>query len=368
MVFHSLKGTGKSIGFDKVTDIAADALATTQRAINNEISLKLYKAKVEANLCEIEEILPPQDLAEVSFTEVDAGQISGIVLVVDDDISLVRAIKERLIIDGYKVVEASSFDEATSYLKQKLPIDLMIIDIIMPGESGFELCHWIKHEKYYEDTPIIFLTAETSLDIKLRGFDIGADDYVIKPISLDEIAAKVRATINRTRKFKNKLLYDELTGAYNRSFLEAKFYEEMARSQRNGKPFGLCLCDMDYFKNINDTYGHQAGDKVLVEFVKSLKLQTRTSDAVIRFGGEEFILVLSQADEDKICEILNRLKAVFAKKLFKINKNTFTVTFSAGIAVYPKDGSSLDILLSSADKALYNAKRSGRNKICQISI
>lgn len=363
VIFHSLKGTGRSIGFDEITNIAADALEITQKIIDNEISLKLFKAKIEANLCEIEEILPP-DFVETGDEEINTGTTLGTVLVVDDDVSLTRAIKERLTLDGFKVLTATSLSEAASYLDLRQPFDLMIIDIIMPEGSGFDLCQAIRKENSYEDTPIIFLTAETSLDNKLKSFEIGADDYIVKPVSLDEIAAKARATFNRNQRYKIKLLHDDLTGAYNRLFLQEKFFEEKARSQRNKKSFSLCLLDLDCFKNINDSYGHQAGDQILVQFTEFLKLRTRPTDAVIRFGGEEFILILSQIERNKAVEIMNRLRASFSGHVFDINGENISVTFSAGIAAYPENGDSLEDLLSSADSALYKAKQSGRNRVC----
>ncbi|ABO50082.1 response regulator receiver modulated diguanylate cyclase [Desulforamulus reducens MI-1] len=363
VVFHSLKGTGKSVGFPEITNIAANALETIQKTMEGEISLRLFKARIEAYLCEIEEILP-RDATDVNDEEVVLKKSQGTVLVVDDDATLVQAVKERLTLDGFEVLEATSAREAVSILKRKQVIDLMIIDIVMPEGNGFELCAKIRKEKVYEDTPIIFMTAETSLDKKLEGFKIGADDYVVKPISLDEIAAKVQAIVNRTRRYKMKLQYDELTEAYNRSFLQEKVQEEMARSKRTGKCFGFCMIDIDHFKKVNDTYGHLVGDEILRAFVKFLKLRIRLSDAVIRYGGEEFVLVLSQIAFDEANRIVNRLREDFSKQKFEVNGESFSVSFSAGVAVYPDDSQSLTDLIAAADRALYHAKQSGRNKIC----
>lgn len=363
IVFHSLKGTAKSIGFEDITDVAAEALAITQKFIDHQMSFKLFKAKIEAVLCEIEEILPPY-FAETCDEEIITEKTLGKVLVVDDDISLTRAIKERLALDGYEVLTANSLSEAAKYIDSGISIDLMILDIIMPGGSGFELCQSVRKEKNNEETPIIFLTAESSLDQKLRSFEIGADDYMTKPILLDEIAAKVGASVKRTRNFKNRLLHDELTGAYNRSFLEEKFYEEKARSLRCGKTFCFCLLDLDCFKNVNDTYGHQAGDQVLIQFVAFLKYQLRPTDTLLRFGGEEFIILLPQTELSQAVKILERMRASFAAQVFNFNGNTFSITFSAGVATFVEDGNTLQELLASADKALYQAKHSGRDKIC----
>lgn len=363
VVFHSLKGTGKSIGFEEITDIAAEALVTTQRYIKQEISHKLFKAKIEAFLCEIEEILP-QGLAETSDGETITVKSLGTVLVVDDDVSLTQAIKERLALDGFEVLMANSLNEATNYLETGQLIDLMIVDIVMPEGNGFELCQKVRKEKNDEDTPIIFLTAESSLTYKLTSFEIGADDYMIKPISLDEIAAKVRAMVKRTRHFKNRLLHDELTGAYNRAFLQEKFHEEKARSLRNEKSFSLCLLDLDCFKKINDTYGHKAGDHVLIQFVSFLKQRLRPTDAVLRLGGEEFVLILPQTRQSQAVKIMERLRAIFASRRFDIDGNTFSITFSAGVAAFPEGGDTLEKLLSLADKAMYQAKNSGRDQIC----
>lgn len=364
LVFHSLMGTGKSIGFAEITDIAAGALDTIKKARQGSISVKLFRAKIEASLCEIEEYLP-NCLTETASDSVNNNtKDSGAILVIDDDVALVQAIKERLSVEGFRVYGASTFKEALSYISQKQQVDLFIIDIIMPEGSGFELCRIIRGEKIYEDTPIVFLTAETSFDKKLESYEIGGDDYVTKPVSLHEIALKARAIIERTKKIKSKLLYDELTGAYNRSFLDVKFSEEKARCIRNKGYFGLCLLDVDRFKHVNDTYGHQAGDQVLVGFVSYLKSNIRDSDAVIRYGGEEFILILSQINPDNIIDTVNRLRLNFAKKTFVINDTAFLVTFSAGVAVFPTDGYTMEDLLYAADKALYNAKRSGRNETC----
>lgn len=365
IIFHTLKGTGKSVGFERITEIASQALDATVKAMDGEMSLKLFKAKTEVSLIEIEEefLRQPVRAGSDSFEKTESGTDMGTVLVVDDDISLLRAISERLSIEGFQVLTATSLEEVEVYLERRTAFDLIIIDVIMPGGSGFELCRRIRKEQNYDDTPIIFLTAEESDELKLKGFEIGADDYLVKPISLNEIAVKVKATVVRTRRYRDRIINDDLTGAYNRSFLKNRFDEEKSRSHRYGKSFGFCLLDLDSFKNVNDTYGHLAGDRVLIDLVNFSKGHIRPSDTVIRFGGDEFILFLSQINKNEIVDIMNRLRGHFAQQVFNPDGKAFSVTFSAGVAIYPEDGINLEELLNVADRALYEAKQAGGNRV-----
>lgn len=219
------------------------------------------------------------------------------------------------------------------------------------------------------ETPIIFLTADTSEEVDLAALEAGASDYLVKneitPRLLERAiryALKLGQTLSQLRQLAT---HDELTGIINRREFQRALDEEWRRAERFKHPFALVIADLDHFKLINDTHGHQAGDEVLRHVASLLAGQVRTVDRVARHGGEEFALLMVETDRKQAVEALKRLYALLAETPCIIpGKNlTIQVTLSAGVAVMPSDASSPAELLAKADKALYAAKKAGRNRI-----
>jgi diguanylate cyclase (GGDEF)-like protein len=217
-------------------------------------------------------------------------------------------------------------------------------------------------------TPIVFLTAESSPQVDIEAMNAGALDYLVKgeitPRSLERslrYALKLGETLEALRQLATR---DQLTGLLNRREFDRIMAEEAERCRRFGQPLALVMVDIDHFKAVNDTHGHQAGDAVLREIAKTLTGQLRTVDRVARIGGEEFALVLMQTGRSAATEVAQRVvEAVAASPVVIESGASLRLTISAGVAVLPDDVSWLELLIGAADRSLFAAKRGGRNRV-----
>ena len=217
-------------------------------------------------------------------------------------------------------------------------------------------------------TPIIFLTAETSENIDIQAMHAGALDYLVKgeitPSMLERslrYALKLGETLDALRELAT---HDQLTGLLNRREFDRLLAEEAERSQRFGRPFALVLGDIDHFKEVNDTHGHQAGDAVLREVARRLAEGLRSVDRLARFGGEELAMILMETDRASALETARRARAALERLPIPLNGGPrLRLTMSFGVAVMPQDADSAEALLGAADKALYAAKTRGRNRV-----
>jgi len=217
-------------------------------------------------------------------------------------------------------------------------------------------------------TPIVFLTADSSSQVDIEAMNAGALDYLVKgeitPRSLERslrYALKLGETMEALRQLATR---DQLTGLLNRRELDRILNEEAERAQRFGQPLALVMVDIDHFKMVNDTHGHPAGDAVLREVARRLAAMVRTVDRLVRYGGEEFALVLVQTDRRAALEVARRIvEAIAAEPVVIAGGPTLALTISAGLAVLPTDVSRIDLMVSAADRALYAAKHGGRNQV-----
>ena len=274
---------------------------------------------------------------------------------------------------------ARSGTQAISGIEKKLP-DLVLLDISMPDIDGYEVCRRLKALPETQDIPIIFLTARTLTEEIVKGFRTGAVDYVTKPFNREELLARVsthlqlkeaRDIISRQNEeltMKNDELYrisitDKLTQVHNRMYIMEALGKEFSRCKRHKDNLSCVLLDIDHFKKINDTYGHQTGDMVLIETALLTSSQIRKEDHFGRYGGEEFLLVLPAAGADEARLLSEKIRKKIENHIVKYNRNKLKVTISAGIsdnrdAAVESDGE----LLRRADIALYKAKNMGRNR------
>jgi len=250
----------------------------------------------------------------------------------------------------------------------------VITDWMMPDFSGQELCERIRGDLQHQYTYIIVLTSISEKNNVVKGLAAGADDYLTKPFDPGELLARIgvgRRTIDLHREIerKNKLLEemahtDPLTALPNRRALDEWSGRQLRGAARHGYPLWVVHADLDSFKSINDTYGHDAGDQVLKEFAAILKEYTRASDICGRMGGDEFLLVLTHVDERHIQLTVERLREQFASKKFCFGGTNITVTASFGTCGFMgKEPPEFSTLVQQADRALYCAKRAGRNQI-----
>ena len=301
------------------------------------------------------------------------------ILIVDDDAANRRFVRAGLG-DHYEFLEAADGEEALSQVRDYLP-DLVISDVEMPEMTGFELCRILKSGDRFSFIPVILMTARPESQSKVEGLDLGADDYLIKPLNLLEVGARVRsmlrlkalrdellATNQRLHEINHKLhelsMYDTLTGIFNRLYFTKRFDYEYQRAARYAIPLTCVMIDIDHFKRVNDTHGHQAGDQVLRGVAGILEGALRKVDLIARYGGEEMVVILPQTPLERGHEVAERLRAAVAAAEFSDGRTSLRCTISLGVAAYPHEGvESEDDLLRLADEALYRAKAAGRNRV-----
>jgi two-component system cell cycle response regulator len=245
---------------------------------------------------------------------------------------------------------------------------------MLPDSSGPELCERIRADGQNSYTYIILLTSMTEKDSVVKGLAAGADDYLTKPFDASELLARIGVgrriiDLHREIEAKNRLLEeaartDDLTGLANRRAIEEWATRQLRGAARHAFPLWVVLADLDSFKSINDNYGHDAGDAVLQKFAEILRKNTRASDLSGRLGGDEFLLILTHVERANIEIALDRLREQFGSQIFTFNGHKVKVTASFGIAGF-QGGEALEFgaLVRQADKALYVAKRGGRNQV-----
>lgn len=288
------------------------------------------------------------------------------VLVVDDAPSNVKMLT-GILRDRHDIIPAYSGEEALKLVQAHKP-DLILLDVTMPGISGFEVCAKIKNMPILCDIPIIFVTARDEVEDETRGFQLGAVDYLVKPVRKPIVRARVHnhLELKRHRDFLEKLsTMDGLTGIPNRRHFDRFFDQEWRRCVRVGAPISLLLIDIDCFKKFNDRYGHLEGDDCLKDVARELSATPRRpTDFVARYGGEEFAAVLPETDLQGALMLGNSMRAAVEGLAIEHEENASCsiVTVSIGLAaVKPSLGQSPSHLIKLADSILYKAKSSGRN-------
>lgn len=293
------------------------------------------------------------------------------VLIAEDD-PVSRKILEKNIKDwGYEVIIANNGQDAWQAI-QKEAIRMAILDWMMPKIDGLELCQKVRHQKNDAYTYIILLTSRDRQEDIVEGLSSGADDYIVKPFNTLELKARLQ-TGRRIIDLQNQLLQskkqleelatqDSLTKLWNRATIIQHLEEEIHRSLREGNPVGALLVDIDYFKNINDTYGHHVGDEVLIEVASRLKRHIRRYDKIGRYGGDELLVVLPNCALSSVKDIAERLRQVVSEQKIPTEIGPIDVTLSiGGISSENQLPISAEGLIKASDHALYQAKRNGRN-------
>jgi two-component system cell cycle response regulator len=305
-----------------------------------------------------------------------AAARAGVVLVVDDDHDTCTMTARQLARANFHCVQAVSGEQAVerAYLDADA-IDAIVLDVKMHDIDGFEVARRLHRSDRTSDIPILFVSGQATLESDVvRGVESGAYDYLSKPVSPAVLVAKVRSATERGRRereLRKQLRFaeahattDPLTGLFNRWNMEARLVEECAYVKRHHKPLAVVMIDLDYFKSINDTYGHTAGDRVLVHVADCIRSVLRQHDSAYRYGGEEFLLLLRECDALRAGTVADRLRLELRRQHGKLAEDAVTLTFSAGIAAADeRNGFRYDELVVRADAALYRAKRDGRNRV-----
>jgi two-component system cell cycle response regulator len=292
------------------------------------------------------------------------------ILIVDDSADIQALLKVRLRAEGVELHRTLDPTQALQLALTHAP-DVVLLDVDMPGRSGFDVCKELKANPITATIPIIFLSGNLDQATKVAGLDLGAVDYITKPFDPVELRARVRSAL-RIKELQDQLVklarIDELTGLWNRAYLDSRLTQEIAGTRRTGLRLGLVMLDLDHFKKVNDEHGHPAGDTVLRVMAARLLTALRNTDIACRYGGEEFALILPGADLTGAEIVAGRIREVIAETPISVGRVTLAITASLGFAVYEDLGlppeATAENLLKSADSALYTAKRTGRNRVC----
>ena len=297
------------------------------------------------------------------------------ILVVEDDLfcrSVIKGILERY---GCSVeVAADGMEGLERCRKEHFPI--IITDLVMPVMDGLELCRAIRSRQSDDYVFILLMTSHEERDQLIAGFEAGADEYIVKPVHEIELLSRLKAAqriLALEASLKTLAMHDQLTGAFNRGYLDKQLTKEIKRSWRYGRPLSIVMCDIDHFKSVNDRYGHQVGDLVLKELVLRINNTIRCeNDWLARYGGEEFVIVLPETDTEGCRVVSERIRKLIAEVPVMVQGMEITVTISAGSASIKEtantDEMSMNSLLATADECLYRAKEAGRNCIIAVQL
>ena len=299
------------------------------------------------------------------------------ILIVDDRASNIDLLHHMLQSAGYTSVASTSDPFEVCNLHRANQYDLILLDLQMPGMDGFQVMEGLKEIELEGYLPVLVITGQP--EYKLRALQLGAKDVISRPFEKFEILARIYnmleiRLLNREAKNQSKtleqlvqdlqkqIITDPLTNLFNRRFLQEYLPREIAKARRNAGSLAVLMIDLDFFKKINDIFGHEAGDVVLKNVSALLKDCIRESDVACRYGGEEFVLVLSDTSPDGAKKKAESIQnAVMGLALTIRRKSLGRVSTSIGVAIYPEHGADMDLLLRAADEALYEAKENGRN-------
>ncbi|HCK10718.1 MAG TPA: hypothetical protein DHW45_12640 [Candidatus Latescibacteria bacterium] len=294
------------------------------------------------------------------------------VLIVVDDRAQFLLIQNFLDGEKLELVAAKDARETFEAIYQQMP-DLIIVDIDLQGEDGFDILRSIRVEPRYDAIPIVVYSSQNDTDTKTRALDLGALEYLKKPLTSKELAAHVRAILRfklkqdqifeEYKRLSELSLTDPLTGAYNRRALDTFLKSRLSESSRHGIPVSCVMFDIDHFKDVNDTHGHQVGDVVIKDISDLVRSLCRQEDALIRYGGEEYLVILFHTPRDGAVIFGERVRESVSEHAF--HSGELKITISGGIASLPEDEipSDPEAMINLADQRLYTAKRKGRDQI-----
>mgnify|MGYP001228344587 CR=1 FL=1 len=285
------------------------------------------------------------------------------VLLVEDDTHQSRRIRHVLESAGYLTSVCESphnFDEVLAEFRP----DLILMDIDLPGVNGFDLAKYVRQDDQYVTLPIVFLSSESDERARIDAVRAGGDAHLTKPVRHEVLIANVAARLERARFLRTLLNRDGLTRLLTHTSFMEQAQATVARKRRERGVASLAMLDIDHFKSVNDSHGHQAGDRVLMSLAGLLRRSLRRSDVVGRYGGEEFGLLFDGIDEQEAAALLMRLLHDFSSREHRApDGSAFRVTFSAGVATFDPVGMDLHRWIEAADSSLYAAKRGGRNRV-----
>lgn len=297
---------------------------------------------------------------------------TGMVLVLEPDEYVGERVASVLEEDDQTVTCVRTADEAMQALAQEF--DLVITSLYLEESDGLRFCSQLRALEEYRTMPVLLVIEPEEVGGLAKGFELGINDYLVRPIDANELKVRVRTQL-RQKRYRESLqenyrtslslaLIDDLTGLYNHRYLTAHMDTALRRAVANDKPLSVLMLDIDFFKKVNDSYGHAVGDLVLKELAQRMTRSIREFDTAARRGGEEFVVVMPECGVGVAVNVAERLRRLVGEHPFCVGEGPdIPVTVSIGIAARQDDGDTAEKLLARADEALYEAKRNGRNRV-----
>lgn len=361
------------IGFDGDTEHALETLTTLHESKEFKAPLVIFtgidtilsrlgavRAGAQAYLVKPLDIADLIDALDTTTQRTEAEPFR--VLIIDDDESLAR--HTELVLQGADMQTQLAIDpmQVLTALDDFSP-ELILLDLYMPECNGQEIAAVIRQDVEYAGVPIVFLSGEADKDKQLSAMELGGDDFLTKPIRASHLISSVRIRASRFRELRSFMVRDSMTGLFNHTTTKQLLDTEIARAHRASEKLSLASLDIDHFKNVNDTYGHGVGDRVIKSLARLLRQRLRGADVIGRMGGEEFAAILPNTGIEEARGVFDEIRKDFSRIVFHGDDGQeFSVTISIGLAAFPDSDTATD-LSDASDKALYAAKHGGRNKV-----
>lgn len=360
---HSLKGTAGSIGMTELSAIAAEKLemieSDSEQYWDSE-SWHDFLAPIVEAVSFFETNYTPQKAEDAEASQV-LTKHQDFIVVIDDDTVFMSYMKNVLEKNGFLVLVANNGERGLKLIYEFNPA-LVFLDIMLPDTNGFSILEnitKIKANQMY----VAVMSVNDSRENRKKAYDLGAFDFITKPIDADVLVSYVRNRLNYKRALEHSIVTDELTQVYNRKYLDKQMKQCLQDYHYKHELFSVAITDLDFFKKVNDTYGHLIGDDVLQGFAMLVMNEKREEDIFCRYGGEEFVMLMPNTTAEEAHKEIERLRVLLGQKVFfSEQKKPFNVTYSGGIAQVNDDNAHPKKLLELADRALYEAKKSGRNR------
>jgi two-component system cell cycle response regulator len=359
----------------KGLEVGADDFLT--KPINDMALFARVKSLVRIKVLLDELRLRDKTNVQMGMSAIDNNFLSDVsgarILLVDDDAVQGKQISTKLA-ETYHVDWVQEPDNIIQ-MTQDGNYDIILVSTVLSDADGLRLASQIKSQEETRNVPVLVLVDEDDSRLMLKALEMGINDYMTMPIDRNEMTARVRTQIRRKRyqdalraqyqKSVSMAVTDGLTGLYNRHFLNTHLENMVRQSVKNGKKLAIMMMDMDHFKEVNDTYGHDVGDRILKQLSEYILRVSRSTDLAARFGGEEFVVLMPETDEPSALNAANRMRDYIEKTPFIIDDQgtKLSKTLSIGVANSHPDGDSAESIIKRADEALYSAKRNGRNQV-----